>query len=61
MYRSSTFGDLTKEKIYKLSLLMSEVQFDAAQTIVRQGEPISLCYVIMSGKVRTLTHLHVNM
>lgn len=48
------FGDLTKEKICKLSLLMSEVEFESARTIIKQGEAITQCYVIMSGKVRVL-------
>lgn len=49
------FGDLSKEKLCKLSLLMTEEYFTPSHTIIRQGQPMSSCYIIASGKVGQLT------
>lgn len=49
--RTELFGEMTKEKLCKLSLLMAEEYYEPSQTIIRQGQPMSSCYIIASGKV----------
>lgn len=47
---------MTKEKLCKLSLLMTEEYHKPSKTIIRQGQPMSSCYIIASGKVSSDSH-----
>ena len=51
IYRSTIFGELTKEKLCKLSLMMTEEHFGPFQTIIEQDQPLCACYILASGQV----------